>query len=91
MNAYQCRDIRPRRRIRISPLSTLWKDILAGVDAVMSAAGAVRGRTCKAFMSPEARALYAAGVRRVIRSSATGTDRDARSDFSRTKHQGEPP
>ena len=33
-------------------------------------------------------ALYAADVRRVILSSATGADRDARSDFSRTKHQG---
>lgn len=70
-----------------------WKGILAGVDAVINAAGALQGQDMQGVHVTGSAALYAAcenaGVRRVILFSAIGTDRDARSDFSRTKQQGE--
>lgn len=70
-----------------------WKDILAGVDAVINAAGALQGQDMRGVHVAGSAALYAAcesaGVRRVILFSAIGIDRDARSKFSRTKRQGE--
>lgn len=70
-----------------------WKGILAGVDAVINAAGALQGQDMQGVHVAGSAALYAAcenaGVRRVILFSAIGTNRDARSDFSRTKREGE--
>jgi uncharacterized protein YbjT (DUF2867 family) len=70
-----------------------WKGILGGVDAVINAAGALQGQDMQGVHVAGSAALYAAcesaGVRRVILFSAIGTDRDARSDFSRTKQEGE--
>jgi uncharacterized protein YbjT (DUF2867 family) len=70
-----------------------WKPVLAGVDAVINAAGALQGQAMQGVHVVGSAALYAAceseGVRRVILFSAIGTDREARSDFSRTKQEGE--
>jgi uncharacterized protein YbjT (DUF2867 family) len=70
-----------------------WKPVLAGVDAVINAAGALQGQDMQGVHVVGSAALYAAceseGVRRVILFSAIGTDREARSDFSRTKQEGE--
>ena len=70
-----------------------WKGILADVDAVINAAGALQGQDLQGVHVAGSGALYAAcesmGVRRVILFSAIGVDRDARSDFSRTKREGE--
>ncbi|MCK1358155.1 SDR family oxidoreductase [Bradyrhizobium sp. 199] len=73
--------------------SSEWKGVLAGVDAVINAAGALQGQDMRGVHVAGSAALYAAcesmGVRRVILFSAIGVDRDARSDFSRTKQEGE--
>ncbi|MDE5457538.1 NAD(P)H-binding protein, partial [Bradyrhizobium sp. CSA112] len=70
-----------------------WKPVLEGVDAVINAAGALQGQDMQGVHVAGSAALYAAceseGVRRVILFSAIGTDREARSDFSRTKQEGE--
>jgi uncharacterized protein YbjT (DUF2867 family) len=70
-----------------------WKGILAGVDAVINAAGALQGQDMQGVHVAGSAALYAAcesaDVRRVILFSAIGTNRDTRSDFSRTKQEGE--
>jgi uncharacterized protein YbjT (DUF2867 family) len=70
-----------------------WKGILAGVDAVINAAGALQGHDMQGVHVAGSAALYAAcesaGVRRAILFSAIGTNRDARSDFSRSKREGE--
>lgn len=70
-----------------------WKGILAGVDAVINAAGALQGQDMQGVHVAGSAALYAAcesaGVRRVILFSAIGSNRDARTDFSRTKRDGE--
>jgi uncharacterized protein YbjT (DUF2867 family) len=70
-----------------------WKPILAGVDAVINAAGALQGQDMQGVHVAGSAALYAAceseGVRRVILFSAIGTNRAAPSDFSRTKQEGE--
>jgi uncharacterized protein YbjT (DUF2867 family) len=70
-----------------------WKGLLAGVDAVINAAGALQGQDMQGVHVVGSAALYAAcesaGVRRVILFSAIGTNREARSDFSRTKQEGE--
>ncbi|SFJ72703.1 SDR family oxidoreductase [Bradyrhizobium sp. Gha] len=70
-----------------------WKGLLAGVDAVVNAAGALQGQDMQAVHVAGSAALYAAcesaGIRRVILFSAIGSNRDARSDFSRTKADGE--
>ncbi|WP_347337446.1 NAD(P)H-binding protein [Bradyrhizobium jicamae] len=70
-----------------------WKGILAGVDAVINAAGALQGQDMQGVHVAGSATLYSAcesaGIRRVILFSAIGTDRDARSDFSRTKQEGE--
>lgn len=70
-----------------------WKDILAGVDAVINAAGALQGQDMQGVHVGGSAALYAAcesaGVSRVILFSAIGSNRDARTDFSRTKRDGE--
>jgi uncharacterized protein YbjT (DUF2867 family) len=70
-----------------------WKPLLAGIDAVINAAGALQGQDMQGVHVAGSAALYAAcedaGIRRVIHFSAIGTDRDAPSDFSRTKQQGE--
>lgn len=70
-----------------------WKDILVGVDAVINAAGALQGQDMQGVHVAGSAALYtaceSAGVRRVILLSAIGIDRDARSEFSRTKREGE--
>jgi len=70
-----------------------WKPVLAGVDAVVNAAGALQGQDMQGVHVGGSAALYAAceaaGVRRVILLSAIGTNRDTPSDFSRTKQDGE--
>lgn len=70
-----------------------WKGILAGVDAVINAAGALQGQDMQGVHVAGSAALYtaceSAGVRRVILFSAIGSNRDARTDFSRTKRDGE--
>ncbi|KRR08011.1 SDR family oxidoreductase [Bradyrhizobium valentinum] len=70
-----------------------WKPVLEGVDAVINAAGALQGQDMQGVHVAGSAALYAAceseGVRRVILFSAIGTDREARSDFSRTRQEGE--
>ncbi|MFK4380619.1 SDR family oxidoreductase [Bradyrhizobium sp. USDA 223] len=69
-----------------------WKGLLAGVDAVINAAGALQGQDMQGVHVAGSAALYAAcetaGVRRVILFSAIGSN-DALSDFSRTKREGE--
>lgn len=70
-----------------------WKGILTGVDAVINAAGALQGQDMQGVHVAGSAALYAAcesaGVRRVILFSAIGSNRDARTDFSRSKRDGE--
>jgi uncharacterized protein YbjT (DUF2867 family) len=70
-----------------------WKSVLAGVDAVINAAGALQEQDMRGVHVVGSAALYEAceteGVRRVILFSAIGTDREAPSDFSRTKQEGE--
>jgi uncharacterized protein YbjT (DUF2867 family) len=73
--------------------ASAWKPVLAGVDAVINAAGALQGQDMQGVHVAGSTALYAAceseGVRRVILFSAIGTNREAPSDFSRTKQEGE--
>ncbi|MGL3107299.1 SDR family oxidoreductase [Bradyrhizobium sp. BR 1432] len=73
--------------------ASTWKSLLAGVDAVINAAGALQGQNMQGVHVAGSAALYAAcesaGVRRVILFSAIGSNRDARTDFSRTKRDGE--
>lgn len=70
-----------------------WKGILAGVDAVINAAGALQGQDMQGVHVIGSAALYtaceSAGVRRVILFSAIGSNRDAPTAFSRTKREGE--
>jgi uncharacterized protein YbjT (DUF2867 family) len=70
-----------------------WKPVLAGIDAVINAAGALQGQDMQGVHVAGSAALYSAceseGVRRVILFSAIGTNRAAPSDFSRTKQEGE--
>ena len=70
-----------------------WKGLLAGVDAVINAAGALQGQDMQGVHVTGSAALYtaceSANIRRVILLSAIGTNRDTRSDFSRTKQEGE--
>src|SRR5215213_7832140 len=70
-----------------------WKPVVAGIDAVINAAGALQGQDMQGVHVAGSAALYAAceseGVRRVILFSAIGTNRAAPSDFSRTKQEGE--
>lgn len=70
-----------------------WKGILAGVDAVINAAGALQGQDMQSVHVVGSAALYtaceSAGIRRVILFSAIGSNRDARTAFSRTKREGE--
>lgn len=70
-----------------------WKSLLAGVDAVINAAGALQGQDMQGVHVAGSAGLYtaceSAGVRRVILFSAIGTNRDAPSEFSRTKREGE--
>ncbi|UWU70316.1 SDR family oxidoreductase [Bradyrhizobium sp. NC92] len=73
--------------------SSQWKDVLAGVDAVINLAGALQGRDLHGVHVAGSAALYSAcesaGVRRVVLFSAIGSNVDAPSDFSRTKREGE--
>jgi uncharacterized protein YbjT (DUF2867 family) len=70
-----------------------WKNALAEVDAVVNAAGALQARDMRDVHVAGSAVLYTAcetaGVRRVVLISAVGANLDARSDFSRTKHEGE--
>ena len=70
-----------------------WKAIVKGFDAVINAAGALRGQDMEGLHVSGSGALYAAceaeGIRRVILFSAIGTNRDTPSVFSRTKREGE--
>ena len=67
--------------------------MLAGVDAVINAAGALQGQDMRGVHVAGSAALYKAceiaGIRRVILFSAIGTNRDAPTEFSRTKQEGE--
>ena len=73
--------------------ASAWKPVLAGIDAVINAAGALQGQDMRGVHVAGSAALYTAcesgGVRRVILFSAIGTNREAPSDFSRTKQEGE--
>jgi uncharacterized protein YbjT (DUF2867 family) len=73
--------------------ASAWKPVLAGIDAVVNAAGALQGQDMQGVHVAGSAALYATceseGVRRVILFSAIGTNRAAPSDFSRTKQEGE--
>src|SRR5215218_8506677 len=66
-----------------------WKPVLADVDAVINAAGALQGQDMQGVHVAGSAALYAAcesaSVRRVILFSAIGIDCDAPTHFSRTK------
>lgn len=70
-----------------------WLAMLAGVDAVINAAGALQGQDMRGVHVAGSAALYKAceiaGIRRVILFSAIGTNRDAPTEFSRTKQEGE--
>jgi uncharacterized protein YbjT (DUF2867 family) len=70
-----------------------WMPLLAGIDAVINAAGALQGRDMQGVHVAGSAALYraceTAGIRRVILLSAIGTNLEAPSDFSRTKQEGE--
>jgi len=73
-----------------------WIAALKGVDVVINAAGALQDVASKEIRGVHVtgvRALYQAcescGVRRVIHFSAIGVDRDAPSQFSQTKREGE--
>jgi uncharacterized protein YbjT (DUF2867 family) len=70
-----------------------WSVHLAGVDAVVNAAGALQDADMHGVHVAGIAALYAAceahGVRRVIHLSAIGVDRETPSAFSRTKRDGE--
>jgi len=73
-----------------------WALALNDVDAVINTAGALRAgarQSTENLHLVGISALYAAceakGIRRIIHFSAIGVDRDAPSQFSRTKRQGE--
>ena len=70
-----------------------WAPHLAGIDAVVNAAGALQGPDLHDVHVAGVAALYGAcearGVRRIIHLSAIGADGDTPSDFSRTKREGE--
>src|SRR5215216_8196010 len=70
-----------------------WRPVVAGIDAVINAAGALQGQDMQGVHVAGSAALYAAceteGVRRVILFSAIGANRATPSDFSRTKQEGE--
>ncbi|WP_407120660.1 SDR family oxidoreductase [Bradyrhizobium sp. STM 3561] len=70
-----------------------WKRLLAGIDAVINAAGALQGQDIQGVHVAGSAALYAAcegvGVRRIILFSAIGSNRGALTDFSRSKQEGE--
>lgn len=73
-----------------------WEAALLGVDAVVNVAGIFQegtGQAADRVHVSGTDALYAAcealGVRRVIHFSAIGVDRNAPSDFSRTKREAE--
>lgn len=73
-----------------------WTAALKGVDVVINAAGAlqdVAGKATRGVHVIGVSALYHAcescGVRRVIHFSAIGIDRDAPSQFSQSKREGE--
>jgi uncharacterized protein YbjT (DUF2867 family) len=66
-----------------------WRSRLAGVDAVVNAAGALRGTDLEAVHTHGPTALFdacaAAGVGHVVQVSALGADAGARSRFHLTK------
>lgn len=71
----------------------LWRPLLADVDAVVNAAGLLRGKTMEAVHAVMPRALYAAaaqaGVRHAVLISAISARPDVATDYSRTKLAGE--
>ncbi|KRQ97792.1 hypothetical protein CQ10_28675 [Bradyrhizobium valentinum] len=100
MTAYRCRAIQRERRKRITLHSTLHRraTLPAGSPFLQElpsfdAAGALQEQDLRGVHVVGSAALYAAGesegVRRVILFSAIGTNREAPSDFSRTKQEGE--
>lgn len=70
-----------------------WLPRLRGIDAVVNAAGLLRGREIAAVHVDGPRALYEAchraGVRRVIHISAISADRAAGTDYADSKWQAE--
>jgi uncharacterized protein YbjT (DUF2867 family) len=73
-----------------------WRGVLAGIDAVVNAAGIFRerrGRTFQVVHDEAPRALFeaceAAGVRRVVQVSALGADEAARSRFHLSKKRAD--
>jgi uncharacterized protein YbjT (DUF2867 family) len=85
------------RHVRLDVAQTAspeeWFIPLAGIDAVVNAAGALQDASMQGVHVAGVAALYAAcearGVRRVIHLSAIGADRETPSTFSRTKRDGE--
>ncbi|MFC7398296.1 SDR family oxidoreductase [Chelatococcus sp. GCM10030263] len=74
----------------------LWTAHLTGLDAVVNCAGILQdapGESAKGLHADAVAALAAAcetaGVRRLVHLSAIGADREAMSDFSRSKGDGE--
>ncbi|WP_300301472.1 NAD(P)H-binding protein, partial [Ferrovibrio sp.] len=71
----------------------VWLPRLRGIDAVVNAAGLLRGRDIAAVHVEGPRALFAAcalaGIRRVIHVSAISADREAGTDYARSKWQAE--
>jgi uncharacterized protein YbjT (DUF2867 family) len=100
MNAYWCRATSAMQNARHVALdiaqaknASAWKPALAGIDAVINAAGALQGQDMQGVHVAGSAVLYAAceseDVRRVILFSAIGTNREVRSSFSRSKKEGE--
>jgi uncharacterized protein YbjT (DUF2867 family) len=100
MNAYWCRATSAMQNARHVALdiaqaknASAWKPALAGIDAVINAAGALQGQDMQGVHVAGSAVLYAAceseDVRRVILFSAIGTNREVRSNFSRSKKEGE--
>jgi uncharacterized protein YbjT (DUF2867 family) len=70
-----------------------WRPRLAGLDAVVNAAGALRGGDLEAIHASGPMALFdacaGAGVGRVVQVSALGADAEAWSRFHRTKREAD--
>src|ERR1051325_6414308 len=73
-----------------------WRPCLAGIDAVVNCAGVLQDSPADSTRGVHAdgvAALFAAceraGIRRIVHLSAIGVDREAPTEFSRTKREGD--